>query len=663
MNKLNLFLLVGASLVTVANAAPRTQQQARAIAQQMAVSQGHSLVAQSITPMPGNQNQQPYYVFNVEQGGFVIISGEDRMTALVGYADSGSFDAEQMPDGLRYYLDQYAARVASVSVSSTLYAIPTDIDYPTIEPLLGETQWDQGNPYNLLCPLHPFESTDDDGQTVVKYYSTYTGCAATAAAQIMSFHQFPVDRVAIPGYVTESFHIQVDAIDPQGTQFDWAHMLPVYGKQATETEQMAVARLMADVGAAMQMDYTAYGSGAPTDRIVDCLTLMGYDTSLLQVVFRRDFTQRHWFEVINNELRHNRPIEYMGAAGTSGHAFVLDGCDGQGYYHINWGWSGNGNGCFDLAVLNPYNNSGAGASQSTDGYHVFNQMVIGITPANVDGEEPVVPDYADLPDYSLIDVDADMVDPDNNFYYCRSYQYQNPIRLDITNNTAREMNDFVIVGTFDTLAQQYLSMLNYVGFDLKPGETVTTIADLAATNEVPATTALYFDFNVDAEPFGYSFPNIVEVEAPQLYFNIEGNASYAEGDENVICADEAVIKLTVTNTGGRYRGRDFIIDFLSGNLQPSTFDFPEGTSELTFSLPVEPGYSDTFIIYTENGGLEASSNYQDNLFIGGYSFVVADDVTGIEKIASAEDRPTTNRRYNLQGQPVGPDYRGMIIKR
>ncbi len=36
-----------------------------------------------------------------------------------------------------------------------------------------------------------------------------------------------------------------------------------------------------------------------------------------------------------------------------GHNFIIDGYDQDGLVHVNWGWHGQENGYFDIALLNP----------------------------------------------------------------------------------------------------------------------------------------------------------------------------------------------------------------------------------------------------------------------------------------------------------------------
>lgn len=80
-----------------------------------------------------------------------------------------------------------------------------------------------------------------------------------------------------------------------------------------------------------------------------------------------------------NEVAHNRPVIFNGsqADGGGGHCFVLDGYNGNGLFHINWGWGGIANGYFAIPILNP-DESGIGAGSGSGGYAVYQSAIIGI---------------------------------------------------------------------------------------------------------------------------------------------------------------------------------------------------------------------------------------------------------------------------------------------
>lgn len=104
---------------------------------------------------------------------------------------------------------------------------------------------------------------------------------------------------------------------------------------------------------------------------------------------RSCFTLAEWTAIIDKELQAKRPILYSGRTTNGGHQFVCDGSDGNGLYHINWGWGGYQDGYFDITILNP-GQGGIGAGNVTDGYNRGCDMIIGIQPDNGKVDEPLV---------------------------------------------------------------------------------------------------------------------------------------------------------------------------------------------------------------------------------------------------------------------------------
>ena len=333
-------------------------------------------------PMKEGAESEAYYIFNVEDsGGFVIVSGDDRTEAILGYSDSGNISAEDMPDGLRYMLDGYAEQIAWLDESAPSRAVGGSTTLQSarhsIQPMIT-TRWDQGAPYNAYCP------TIDDEKTV-------TGCVATAMAQIMFYHQWPIEACSdIPGYTTTaknknktSFSLSVDGIE--GTTFDWSSMTSTYTSSSTGVAADAVATLMQYCGRSLRMSYglSENGSSSYNECIGEALkAYFGYDGGVRNT-YRKNYSYLEWVELIYSELAAGRPVALGGQSAGSGHSFVCDGYDTDDYFHINWGWSGRSDGYFRLSALNPYD-QGIGGSSTLDGFSFSQGAIIGIQPP-VDG--------------------------------------------------------------------------------------------------------------------------------------------------------------------------------------------------------------------------------------------------------------------------------------
>lgn len=318
-----------------------------------------------------NGKASDYYVFNRgTNAGYVVVAGEDRAAQVLGYADSGSFDSNNIPENMKWWLSEYAAEIEYLrshpELSATAPAKSASFKND-IEPLLGEIQWDQGSPFNDNCPTYV-----SGGRTL----HTATGCVATATAQIMYFHKWPEKGTGSNSYTTtiDGSSVTLSANFANST-YDWGNMTPTYNSQSSSASNAAVAKLMSDVGIAVNMSYGP-SSGTQSDRVVGALaTYFGYDKTL-RAVWRIGYKSSDWENMIYTELSEGRPVYYSGQTGNrEGHAFVFDGCNTQGYVHVNWGWGGMSNGYFRTTALAP---SAIGTGGAEGGFNYSQAMIIGI---------------------------------------------------------------------------------------------------------------------------------------------------------------------------------------------------------------------------------------------------------------------------------------------
>ena len=316
-----------------------------------------------------------YYVFNVgESQGYVIAAADDRVPAVLGYSDKGKFDPQNMPDNMKAWLQSYDDQMKYLSKHPEAAAPQKTVTGSSINPML-ETEWNQGYPYNMFCPM------DGSKQCV-------TGCVATAMAQVMYFWKYPKQTAAeIPGYTSSTKKIEMPAI-AAGSSIDWDNMLPKYNGSESDTQQEAVAELMLLCGTAVQMDYTASSSGAASSRVADAwLDWLDYDAAT-KYENRSKYRLAAWNQKVYDELKVGRPVLYSGQSSGGGHAFVIDGYGGDDYFHVNWGWGGGSNNYFLLSILDPGSSAGIGASSSTDGYSFGQGAIFGAQPNT--GQSPVV---------------------------------------------------------------------------------------------------------------------------------------------------------------------------------------------------------------------------------------------------------------------------------
>ena len=319
-----------------------------------------------------------YYIFNIEgNNGFVIVSGDNRAKDILGYSDSGSFPAENMPENFRNWMafyekelkalaaisDTTAYTSTNISVAKNLRATNASIFATSINPLLGTIKWDQSAPYNILCP-------------VVGSRQAPTGCVATAMAQIMKYHQWPLAGAGAKTYKPYEVDDSL-TVDFSKTTYDWANMTNTYdGYSSTAIQDTAVATLMYHCGVAVSMEYSEYSSSAYSNDIPAALsTYFGYDENA-QLYVRDYYSEAEWVQMIKKELNTRRPVLYGGASiDGSGHQFICDGYDSEDLFHFNWGWNGTCNGYFELSSLNVET---PGIGGGTGGFSVGQDIITGI---------------------------------------------------------------------------------------------------------------------------------------------------------------------------------------------------------------------------------------------------------------------------------------------
>lgn len=307
----------------------------------------------------------PIYAFT-DGAEYVLVSGStDSRAQILGYGD-GNFDYNNMPEAMKWWLDEYTAQMSVAGNATETTAIPRvisgDNNPAEVAPLLGDLAWNQTEPFNLLCP-------EINGKRTV------TGCVATSTAQVMRFYNYPATGEGSWSYTANGITLSADFAD---STYDWEQMPLRYTSSSTETQNMAVAKLMKDVGIAVSMKYGTSESGAMTISTIPALTEnFGYDKGT-RIQERSFFGLLLWEETLRNELAAGRPVIYSGQSAEGGHQFVCDGYNADGYFHFNWGWGGMCNGYFLTSALVP---ESAGAGGFIDGYN-FNQSIItGIQPA------------------------------------------------------------------------------------------------------------------------------------------------------------------------------------------------------------------------------------------------------------------------------------------
>ena len=315
-----------------------------------------------------------YYIYNRgSNAGFVIIAGDDELTPYIGYATTGQVLEQDMPEQLRAFLKACQERIdeltSSVGLRSSLRPTPRTATEPAqIAPLLGNIQWNQSAPWNNQTP------TDSQGEHMP------VGCVATAYTQVMRYHQWPTQGEGSFSYTEEGNSGRSHTVDFASTTYDWAHMPERYNdpSSATSEETQALSTLAYHAGVAVEMMYAPSGSGSYTPLVARALADHFRYDKRVSFKSRSNYTQSSWEQMLRAELIAARPVVYSGSGSGGGHAFVCDGYDMEGLFHINWGWGGMSDGYFNLNYLVPSDlGIGGGAG---GGFSLGQGAVVGIKP-------------------------------------------------------------------------------------------------------------------------------------------------------------------------------------------------------------------------------------------------------------------------------------------
>lgn len=372
-------LAIMCSCFNMAQARTLSESEARQVAQSF-FAREHIAVKGDLAPVQRGARRAPslttaatYYVYNAGTAGdgYVIVSGDDRVIPVLGYSDSGYFDPTDVPENMQSWLDEYAEQIEQLDkmgINKPYHAAaPQYITGSAISPLI-KSQWAQGSPFNANMPM------------LTSSLRAVTGCVATAMAQVMYFFKSPAKATqSIPAYTSKTRSISRPALSP--VTFQWSSMKNYYSSSETSS---AVATLLNYCAQSVEMDFQIDNNGNATSSANSYVAASAFANyfgyGACRHYTRSSYTRNEWETLVYNELKAGRPVYYHGQKLKGGHAFICDGFDGKGMFHINWGWRGSSDGFFALNILNP-EEQGTGGIVGSDGYGNSQGMIINFKPS------------------------------------------------------------------------------------------------------------------------------------------------------------------------------------------------------------------------------------------------------------------------------------------
>lgn len=305
-----------------------------------------------------SDNSVDFYIYNVTTGlqkGFVIVSGDDVSTPVIGYSTEGNFSTHHI-SAVSDWLADAASQVhfavtnglkanAEINQKWKKYDQPDELSSGNkkssikvvVKPLLKCT-WNQEPYYNANCPAN-----------------CPCGCVATAMGQIMKFWGYPAMGTGSYSY-TDGKNGKLSA-NFGATTYKWGSM-----PNSINSSNSQIATLLFQLGVSVAMQYSSSGSGAwvlqsdnPGGPCAQqaYVNYFGYYASTIKGVKKISYGKTEWVNLLETELNALRPIEYVGQGNEGGHTWVVDGYESNNYFHMNWGWGGLDNGYFTVSDLNP----------------------------------------------------------------------------------------------------------------------------------------------------------------------------------------------------------------------------------------------------------------------------------------------------------------------
>ena len=297
-----------------------------------------------------NQNIT-YYIYGFNDGGFVIVSGDDSTIPILGYSLKSKFQEDDIPPALQDLLNHYSEQINYAIESKTenlenlklwnnLIDFESNSTYNSdinfyisspadVNPLIS-TKWGQGNPYNALCPAN-----------------TLVGCGAVAMAQIMKFWNHPTTGSGSHSY----YHSTYGTLSANfgATTYNWSGM-----PNSISSNNNAIATLMYHCGVSLDTDYGVTGSSSSPSKVDDALINYFRYAQTAKLIWSGSYSSDGWRNKLKDELDATRPVKLSGynSTNTSGHGFVCDGYSGD-LFHMNWGWGGYYDGYYYINNLTP----------------------------------------------------------------------------------------------------------------------------------------------------------------------------------------------------------------------------------------------------------------------------------------------------------------------
>ena len=563
-----------------------------------------------------NRGEACFYVYNVGNDGFVMVSADNVFRPIVGYSVEGSFDAQNINPELAYMLDELisyrtgrmlgepspmvAAEWNLVMTNGTLISR----NGGRADTYLVQTKWDQGTPYNYYCP----QANGGPGGRC------YAGCVATAMSQVMKYWNHPVQGTGTHTNYNSGFGALTANFGD--TTYDWDNMPLQISNNSPQEQIEAIALLMYHCGIAVDMHYAIDGSGAYSQDVPQRIYQYFSYTNQAVLRSRDSYSYDNWASMMKESFDMGWPLYYSGQSPDGGHAFVCDGYNDSNLFHYNWGWSGSGDGWFDFDQIDYNTSDGA----------IFN-----FVPVSVYNNTPQAPSNL-------------VVTPAANNVLSATVSWTNPTKT-LNNTNLTTIDQIVVCRNGEVIYTQ---------------ENVTPGANMTITDDrVPRFDA--FKYEVYAVSNG-AHGKIVSLNSvafgPTCGWTINVTQASFTGFRGG--------KIHIYNAAGT----DFMqVTTTNSSVQSFPVDMPVGSVAFGWSAPTQTGSftmaftikdSQNNTVYTYSGSSDA---FPEGIFCeanNGCGYDVGQDIPA-NVVAIVDDENPNN--INVSWDPIRPDGYGYTVYR
>lgn len=600
------------------------------------------------------------FIFEINSSGFILVSGDDLSTPILGYSNNSKFDPLDISVNTKKWIESYIGQIRMAIenkleqdefVKNQWLELTCNNQLQSVKrraggiPPLLKTTWDQLPFYNEQCP---FDKQNNK--------NTVTGCVATAMAQIMKYHNYPISGNGFYSYN----HRKYGALSANfgTTTYQW-NLMP----NGINSSNYPIAILMYHCGISVDMNYGVNESGAQgAPKVVSALKkYFGYSSGTIMKE-RRNYSDNEWVSLLKQELNSARPIYYEGTGNGSGHGFVCDGYDENDFFHFNWGWGGVADGFYyNINALNPVD-KGSGAGY---GYYNSNhKVVVGI-------QKPTV--NVDV----KIELNNDIVVSDDPLYYGTKFSVTSNF---YNSGTSNFEGDFCMA-VFD----ESLTFIDYIeiksGYNLKSGYTYSNDLIFNTNGIFGMLPGKYFigafwrytngDWKVVSDYDGYNNMVALTVVNPndlELYSKITTSPI-----NELVKGQTASVNFNLINDGlntfkGEYQANLYRLDgtfvqtintVSENNGLPSSYSYSTPFITLSSnSISAEPGTYLLAIIHRESGStfwqLTGSTYYQNPIKINVKAPPIVPDKYEINNsVDKAYNLPITFNSNSIKKNTVG----------